>query len=172
MAERTDPITVEVIRNTYVSIATQMNNNLARSAYTPVIYEMKDCSVGIYDVDGRLLGQAPGLPFFLGSLGGTLRAVIEIKVRTEGVGGFDAIAERISAFEQVESCYLMSGGYDLLVVVTADNLYKVAGFVHERLARIDGVQGTSTHFFLRAYKKDGFVVTDAGSGRDRPSVSP
>ncbi|NBR41974.1 MAG: Lrp/AsnC family transcriptional regulator [Verrucomicrobia bacterium] len=84
-----------------------------------------------------------------------VRAVIEIKIRPEGVGGFDGLAERISAFEQVESCYLMSGGYDLLVVVTADNLYKVAGFVHERLARIDGVQGTSTHFFLRAYKKDG-----------------
>ncbi|MEY4798700.1 MAG: hypothetical protein RI978_1001, partial [Verrucomicrobiota bacterium] len=101
-----------------------------------------------------------------------VRAVIEIKIRTEGTGGFDGIAERISQFEQVESCFLMSGGYDLLVVVTADNLYKVAGFVHERLARIEGVQGTSTHFFLRAYKKDGFVVTDEGTRRDQPSVSP
>ena len=101
-----------------------------------------------------------------------VRAVIEIKIRTEGTGGFDGIAERISQFEQVESCYLMSGGYDLLVLVTADNLYKVAGFVHERLARIEGVQGTSTHFFLRAYKKDGFVVTDEGTRRDQPSVSP
>ncbi|NBV37958.1 MAG: Lrp/AsnC family transcriptional regulator [Verrucomicrobia bacterium] len=101
-----------------------------------------------------------------------VRAVIEIKIRTEGTGGFDVIAERISQFEQVESCYLMSGGYDLLVVVTADNLYKVAGFVHERLARLEGVQGTSTHFFLRAYKKDGFVITDEASRRDRPSVSP
>jgi DNA-binding Lrp family transcriptional regulator len=86
-----------------------------------------------------------------------VRAVIEIKIRPEGI---------------VESCYLMSGGYDLLVVVTADNLYKVAGFVHERLARIEGVQGTSTHFFLRAYKKDGFVVTADGVRRDQPSVSP
>ena len=82
-----------------------------------------------------------------------VRAVIEIKIQTQGTGGFDGIAERISAFEQVESCYLMSGGYDLLVVVTADNLYKVAGFVHERLARIDGVQGTSTHFFFVLIKK-------------------
>jgi DNA-binding Lrp family transcriptional regulator len=120
---------------------------------------------------GVLLGMRPVLnPGFESEH--RVRAVIEIKVRTEGVGGFDAIAERISAFEQVESCYLMSGGYDLLVVVTADNLYKVAGFVHERLARIDGVQGTSTHFFLRAYKKDGFVVTADVAGRDRPSVSP
>ena len=73
------PATVEVVRNAFISGAEQMRRNLYRSAYSPVIYEMKDCSVGIYDVDGRLLGQAPGLPFFLGSLGGTLRAVIEIK---------------------------------------------------------------------------------------------
>ena len=89
---------------------------------------------------GVLLGMRPVLnPSYESEH--RVRAVIEIKIRTEGVGGFDGIAERISSFEQVESCYLMSGGYDLLVVVTADNLYKVAGFVHERLARIDGVQG-------------------------------
>ena len=56
-----------------------MRRNLYRSAYSPVIYEAKDCSVGIFNAEGRLLGQAPGLPFFLGSLGGTLRAVIRIK---------------------------------------------------------------------------------------------
>jgi len=56
-----------------------MRRNLYRSAHSPVIYEAKDCSVGIFDVEGRLLGQAPGLPFFLGSLGGTLREVIRIK---------------------------------------------------------------------------------------------
>lgn len=100
-----------------------------------------------------------------------VRAVIEIKVRPEGRGGFDGLAERISAFEQVESCFLMSGGYDLLVIVAADNLYKVASFVHERLARIDGVQGTSTHFFLRAYKQDGFTVSDQRHDGDKPSVS-
>jgi len=63
-----DPVTVEVIRNAFNSIASQMNNNLARSAYTPIIYEMKDCSVGLFDADARLLGQAPGLPIFLGNL--------------------------------------------------------------------------------------------------------
>jgi N-methylhydantoinase B len=77
--ELPSPATVEVVRNAFVSGAEQMRRNLYRSAYSPVIYEMKDCSVGIYDVRGGLLGQAPGLPFFLGSLGGTLRAVIEIK---------------------------------------------------------------------------------------------
>lgn len=73
------PATVEVVRNAFISGAEQMRRNLYRSAYSPVIYEAKDCSVGIFDADGRLLGQAPGLPFFLGSLGGTLRAVIRIK---------------------------------------------------------------------------------------------
>ena len=63
-----NPITVEVIRNSFDSIANQMNNNLVRSAYTPIIYEMKDCSVGLFDGKGNLLGQAPGLPIFLGAL--------------------------------------------------------------------------------------------------------
>ena len=57
-----------MIRNAFNSIARQMNNNLARSAYTPIIYEMKDCSVGIFDAEARLLGQSPGLPMFLGNL--------------------------------------------------------------------------------------------------------
>lgn len=73
------PATVEVVRNAFISGAEQMRRNLYRSAYSPVIYEAKDCSVGIFDAEGHLLGQAPGLPFFLGSLGGTLRAVIGIK---------------------------------------------------------------------------------------------
>ncbi len=69
-----DPVTVEVIRNAFDSIAAQMNNNLARSAYTPIIYEMKDCSVGLFNADGQLLGQAPGLPIFLGALDAAIAA--------------------------------------------------------------------------------------------------
>jgi N-methylhydantoinase B len=79
----TDPVTIEVIRNAFNSIAAQMNNNLARSAYTPIIYEMKDCSVGVFDADARLLGQAPGLPIFLGNLEAA------IQVTTEHFGGTD-----------------------------------------------------------------------------------
>jgi len=80
-ASRIDPVTVEVIRNAFDSIAAQMNNNLARSAYTPIIYEMKDCSVGLFNADGELLGQAPGLPIFLGALDAA------IAVTTEHIGG-------------------------------------------------------------------------------------
>ena len=72
-----DPVTVEVIRNAFISIASQMNNNLARSAYTPIIYEMKDCSVGLFDARGNLLGQAPGLPIFLGSLEAAIDVTLE-----------------------------------------------------------------------------------------------
>jgi N-methylhydantoinase B len=79
-----DPITVEVIRNAFVSTAEQMNQSPARSAYTPIIYEMKDCSVGLFGPEGELLGQAPGLPIFLGNL----EAAIE--VTTEHFGGYDA----------------------------------------------------------------------------------
>ena len=71
------PATVEVVRYAFMSGAEQMRRNLYRSAYSPVIYEMKDCSVGMYDSAGDLLGQAPGLPFFLGSLGGTVKGVLE-----------------------------------------------------------------------------------------------
>ena len=87
-----------------------------------------------------------------------VRAVIELKVSPEVSGGFDRVAERISQFDQVESCYLMSGAYDLLVIVNADNLYKVANFVHNRLARIDGVLSTGTHFMLRSYKESGYAI--------------
>jgi len=73
------PATVEVVRHAFMSGAEQMRRNLYRSAYSPVIYEMKDCSVGLYDASGDLLGQAPGLPFFLGSLAGTIKAVLALK---------------------------------------------------------------------------------------------
>lgn len=72
-----DPITVEVIRNAFDSIANQMNNNLARSAYTPIIYEMKDCSVGLFDDRAQLLGQAPGLPIFLGALEAAIFSTVD-----------------------------------------------------------------------------------------------
>ncbi len=99
-----------------------------------------------------------------------VRAVFELKISPDASGGFDRIAERISQFDQVESCYLMSGAYDLLVIVNADNLYKVANFVHNRLARIDGVLSTATHFMLRAYKESGFAVS-APERPERPAVS-
>lgn len=72
-----DLVTVEVLRNAFTSIATQMNRNLARSAYSPIIYEMKDCSVALFDDSARMLGQSTGLPVFLGSLEAAVQAILD-----------------------------------------------------------------------------------------------
>lgn len=101
-----------------------------------------------------------------------VRAAIELKISPEREGGFDRLAERISKFEQVESCYLMSGAYDLLIFIKAASLREVASFVYERLASIHGVVSTATHFFLRAYKYHGFMLSGENVNDDRPSVSP
>jgi N-methylhydantoinase B len=76
-AETLDPITTEILRNAFAAIAAEMNANLARSAFSPVIYEMKDCSVAIFDDKAELLGQSPGLPIFLGALDEALKATID-----------------------------------------------------------------------------------------------
>ncbi|MGF1482799.1 MAG: Lrp/AsnC family transcriptional regulator [Opitutales bacterium] len=100
-----------------------------------------------------------------------VRAVIELRIRPEREGGFDRIAERISRFDRVESCYLMSGAYDLLVIVNADNLRRVASFVFEKLATIEGVEATATHFMLRAYKEQGHLLEAKQSAEGMPPVS-
>ena len=98
-------------------------------------------------------------------------AVIEVKITPEREGGFDRLADRIAKFSQVQSCYLMSGGYDLLVVVDGKNLREVAGFVSERLSSLEGVIATATHFRLKAYKENG-VLLAGGEKVERLAVSP
>jgi len=100
-----------------------------------------------------------------------VRALIEVKVTPEREGGFDRLAERVSRFEEVESCYLMSGSYDLMVIVKGPNLHTVANFVSSRLAPIGGVLSTATHFMLRAYKEQGFNLSPETSNPDKPAVS-
>ncbi len=101
-----------------------------------------------------------------------VRAVIEVKISPEREGGFDRMALRISKFEEVESCYLMSGGYDLLVFVTGNDLKSVASFISERLATIQGVLSTSTHFLLRPYKELGHMLSEETQCQEKPSISP
>src|SRR5881396_1467283 len=88
----------------------------------------------------------------------SVRAVIEVKITPERGGGFDRLAERIARYNEVQSCYLMSGGYDLLVVVEGSSLREVASFVSEKLATIQGVISTATHFLLKAYKDQGILM--------------
>ena len=98
-------------------------------------------------------------------------AVIEIKVTPEREGGFNSIAERISRFPEVRSAYLMSGAYDLLLFVEGRNLREVAAFVSERLAPLEGVLSTSTHFMLKTYKRFG-VLMHQETPDERLSISP
>ncbi len=103
---------------------------------------------------------------------GAVRAVIEVRITPERSGGFNRLAERISRFDEVESCYLMSGGYDLLVFVNGSSLQKVAGFVSEKLATVEGVLSTATHFMLRSYKEHGFMMDVRSEETERLNVTP
>ena len=87
-----------------------------------------------------------------------VRAVIEVKIPPEREGGFDRLATRIARFDEVRSCYLMSGGYDLMVVVEGTDLKAVSAFVSEKLATIQGVISTVTHFMLKPYKEQGVLM--------------
>src|SRR6266853_5782379 len=100
-----------------------------------------------------------------------VRAVIEVKITPERGGGFDRLAERIAKYTEVDSCYLMSGGYDLLVVVEGSNLREVATFVSEKLATIQGVISTATHFMLKPYKEQGILMRQERN-EERLAVTP
>jgi len=86
-------------------------------------------------------------------------AVVEVKITPERDGGFDRLAMRIAKFHEVQSCYLMSGGYDLLVMVEGRTLQEIASFIAEKLSTIKGVISTATHFRLKAYKENGVSLT-------------
>ncbi len=99
-----------------------------------------------------------------------VRAVIEVKITPERVGGFDRIASRLGKFPEVESLFLMSGAYDLLVFVKGKNLKEVALFVSSKLATIQGVLSTATHFMLKTYKDQG-VLMHSGEQDERLKIS-
>jgi DNA-binding Lrp family transcriptional regulator len=100
-----------------------------------------------------------------------VRAVIEVKITPERGGGFDRLAERIAKYAEVRSCYLMSGGYDLLVVAEGNSLREVATFVSEKLATVQGVLSTATHFMLKPYKEQGILMARE-QNEERLAVAP
>lgn len=87
-----------------------------------------------------------------------VEAIIEVRVVPQRDTGFDSIAERIYRFPEARTVYLMSGTYDLAVLVTGKTMHQVANFVSQKLSQIDGVQGTTTHFMLKRYKEDGEIL--------------
>ena len=98
-------------------------------------------------------------------------AMIEVKVTPQRDMGFDAVAKRIYRFDEVKSVYLMSGSYDLLVLVEAPTLKELAAFVSAKLSPLEMVTGTATSFVLKRYKEEGIVFEEEGSDR-RLVVSP
>lgn len=98
-------------------------------------------------------------------------AAIEVCLTPQREVGFDSLAERIYRFEEVRDVYLMSGKFDLLVIIEGNSLKEVANFVATRLATIEGVTSTSSHFLLKPYKKDGIIIDDKECDR-RLVVSP
>ncbi len=87
-------------------------------------------------------------------------AYVELKVTPQAQVGYDDIARHIATYPEVESVWLMSGGYDLAVIIRCDNIKDVCSYVAQRLATINGVVSTSTHFFLQKYKDNGITVVN------------
>jgi DNA-binding Lrp family transcriptional regulator len=100
-----------------------------------------------------------------------VRAVIEVRITPEREGGFDRIAHRVAQYREVHSCFLMSGGYDLLVFIEGNTLREVAGFVSEKLSTLPGVLSTATHFNLKTYKIQGVLREDVVN-EERLKISP
>ena len=99
-----------------------------------------------------------------------VRALIEVKITPKKNLGFNYLAERIYQFPEVASCYLMSGTYDLLVVVEGKSINTVANFVAEKLSPMENVRGTVTHFILKKYKEDGDILKQPERSK-RPAIT-
>lgn len=97
--------------------------------------------------------------------------MIDVRVLPQREVGFDAIAKKIYRFDEVKSVSLMSGGFDLQVIVEGRDIREVSRFVSEKLATIENVTGTTTHFLLKTYKSDG-VIFDDTDGERRLMITP
>ena len=129
-----------------------------------------EAQIAEWEKDGTIRGYQAMIDPALEE-GDDVTAFIEVRMTPERGGGFDRVARRIAHFEQVTSCYLSSGGFDLLVVVKGKDLLSVATFVSEKLSTIEGVISTATHFRLKSYKENGFLFGDDGDVERLP-VSP
>jgi len=97
----------------------------------------------------------------------SVTALIEVSVTPQRGEGFDRIAERIYQYDEVESVYLMSGSFDLTVIISGRTLKEVAMFVGQKLAPLEGVTGTATHFILKKYKEKHLIFQKQESQEER-----
>lgn len=121
-----------------------------------------------YEEDGVILGYTSMINWEKTSKESVI-ALIEVKVTPQRGQGFDKVAERIYKFPEVKSCYLMSGGFDLTVIVEGKTMKEVALFVAEKLSPLDSVLSTATHFVLKKYKDKG-VIFEEDFKDDREAV--
>ncbi len=127
--------------------------------------------IAAHEADGTILGYRAVLdPEKVAS--GNVQAVIEVRLTPEREGGFDRLAERIAKFDQVQACYLMSGGYDLLVFIEGPSLREIATFVTEKLSPLGGILSTATHFRLKTYKEHGVMLSGVPAPGGPLAVSP
>jgi len=97
-------------------------------------------------------------------------ALIEVKITPQRDVGFDAIAERIYRYPQARTVYLVSGTYDLALIATGKTMNEIAEFVTQKVATVEGVRGTTTHFLLRRYKEDGEIIEGEEGNKRQPVV--
>lgn len=99
-------------------------------------------------------------------------ALIEVKVAPQRGRGFDKVAERIYRFDEVTSVYLMSGGFDLTVIIQGNSMKEVARFVATKLAPMESIVSTGTHFVMKRYKDHGLPLVKAANDDERMLITP
>ena len=99
-------------------------------------------------------------------------ALIEVRVTPQRGQGFDSIAERIYKYPEVRSVYLISGGYDLMVILEGKTLKEVSQFVTDKLSTLDSVLSTATHFILKKYKDHGTIMVSETNKKERQLITP
>ena len=97
-------------------------------------------------------------------------AFIEVRITPQRNVGFDSIAERIYQFPEARSVFLVSGNYDVAVMVRGKTMHQIADFVAQKLSAIDGVCGTATYFILKRYKEDGEILNPEGESKRQPVI--
>lgn len=117
------------------------------------------CAIAKYEKEGVILKYKAVInKDLIKDEDSSVRALIEVNIVPQKDFGFEKIAERIYSFPEVTSCYLISGTYDLLVVIEGKNIHTVSNFVAEKLSCLENVRGTATHFMLKKYKEDGVIL--------------
>lgn len=101
-----------------------------------------------------------------------VHALVEVKITPQRGTGFQTMAERIARFPEVHSLYLISGDYDLSIHLVAANIYDVSSFISEKIAPLEGVQGTSTHFVMRRFKENGVLMIEGEDSPERLPIAP